>query len=204
MKATIKNLENKEVGSIELLEGIFGVKPRRDILTRMVNYQLAKRRSGNHKVKIISEVSGTASRGPRRVPAAHVKAACVHRSSAKAALSLGQLSVITPMICRRRFARWRFAWRSRPSSRQASSSFSMMPSLPATRPKALAEKFAETGLDFGLIIDGANLDANFAKAARNIKHIDVLLEQGANVYDILRRDILVLTKNAPSSSCRRD
>src|SRR5580692_5968748 len=59
MKATVKNLENKDIGSIELLDAIFGVKPRRDILTRMVNWQLAKRRSGNHKAKGISDVSGT-------------------------------------------------------------------------------------------------------------------------------------------------
>src|ERR1700761_7180018 len=59
MKTAVKNLENKEVGSIDLLDDVFGVTPRRDILTRMVNYQLAKRRSGNHKVKVISEVAGT-------------------------------------------------------------------------------------------------------------------------------------------------
>src|SRR5271154_1938788 len=59
MKATVKNLENKEIGQIDLLDAVFGVTPRRDILTRMVNWQLAKRRSGNHKVKIISEVAGT-------------------------------------------------------------------------------------------------------------------------------------------------
>ena len=59
MKTTVKNLENKDVGSIDLLDAIFGVTPRRDILTRTVNWQLAKRRSGNHKAKIVSEVSGT-------------------------------------------------------------------------------------------------------------------------------------------------
>ncbi|HUY67685.1 MAG TPA: 50S ribosomal protein L4, partial [Alphaproteobacteria bacterium] len=62
--------------------------------------------------------------------------------------------------------------------------------------KGLAQKFAKLGLKSALIIDGANLDPNFVKASRNIPHIDVLPEQGANVYDILRRDILVLTKNA--------
>ena len=62
MKATVKNLENADVGSIDLLEAVFGVKPRRDILTRMVNYQLAKKRSGNHKTKGISEISGTTAK----------------------------------------------------------------------------------------------------------------------------------------------
>ena len=62
--------------------------------------------------------------------------------------------------------------------------------------KALAAKFEKLGLNSVLIIDGANLDPNFVKAARNMPHIDVLPEQGANVYDILRRDVLVLTKNA--------
>jgi large subunit ribosomal protein L4 len=68
--------------------------------------------------------------------------------------------------------------------------------LDSHKTKALAQKFAKLGLESALIIDGANLDENFAKAARNIPHIDVLPEQGANVYDILRRDVLVLTKNA--------
>jgi large subunit ribosomal protein L4 len=68
--------------------------------------------------------------------------------------------------------------------------------LDSHKTKGLVEKFAKLGLNSALIIDGSNLDENFAKAARNIKHIDVLPEQGANVYDILRRDVLVLTKNA--------
>jgi hypothetical protein len=63
-------------------------------------------------------------------------------------------------------------------------------------PEELLAPFAKLGLGSALIIDGANLDPNFTKAARNLPHIDVLPEQGANVYDILRRDILVLTKNA--------
>ena len=71
-----------------------------------------------------------------------------------------------------------------------------MAKLDSHKTKALVEKFKAMGLSSALIIDGANLDENFAKAARNIPHIDVLPEQGANVYDILRRDVLVLTKNA--------
>ena len=68
--------------------------------------------------------------------------------------------------------------------------------LTSHKTKALAAQFAKLGLANVLIIDGANLDANFVKAARNLPHVDVLPEQGANVYDILRRDVLVLTKNA--------
>ena len=59
MKATVKNLENQSIGEIDLLDAIFGIEPRRDILARTVNWQLAKRRSGNHKTKGISDVSGT-------------------------------------------------------------------------------------------------------------------------------------------------
>ena len=68
--------------------------------------------------------------------------------------------------------------------------------LDSHKTKELIAKFGKLGLESALIIDGSNLDSNFAKAARNIPHIDVLPEQGANVYDILRRDVLVLTKNA--------
>lgn len=197
MKTKIKNLENKDVGEIDLIETVFGVTPRRDILTRTVNWQLAKRRSGNHKAKGISEISGTtkkpwaqkgtgrARQGSLRSPqfrkGAVIFGPVVRDHSHDLSKKVRKLAICMAL-----------------SSKQADGKLIILDSakIDSHKTKALAAKFAKLGLASALIIDGANLDANFAKAARNLPHIDVLPEQGANVYDILRRDVLVLTKNA--------
>lgn len=84
MKAVVKNLDNKEVGSIELLDSVYAVEPRRDILTRMVNYQLAKRRSGNHATKCIGQIPARPrSHGRKRAQAVRVKVRFVRRNSAR-------------------------------------------------------------------------------------------------------------------------
>ena len=86
MKLTVRNLDNQEVGDIELAEEVFGLPVRRDILARVVNWQLAKRRAGTHKTKGISDISGTTKKPyqARRAPAAPARAACARRNSAAA------------------------------------------------------------------------------------------------------------------------
>lgn len=197
MKATVKNLENKDVGSIDLLDAVFGVKPRRDIITRMVNYQLAKRRSGNHKAKIISEISGTtkkpwAQKGTGRARQGSLRSPQFR----KGAVIFGPVvrdhahelpkKVRTLALCMAL------------ASKQKDGKLIILDQakVETHKTKTLAKTFEKLGWTSALVIDGANLDPNFAKAARNIKNIDVLPEQGANVYDIMRRDVLVLTKNA--------
>jgi large subunit ribosomal protein L4 len=197
MKTTVKNLENKNVGEIDLIDAVFGITPRRDILTRTVNWQLAKRRSGNHKTKGISEISGTtkkpwaqkgtgrARQGSLRSPqfrkGAVIFGPVVRDHAHDLPKKVRQLGLCMAL-----------------SSKQADGKLIILDAakLDSHKTKALAEKFAKLGFVSALIIDGSNLDPNFAKAARNLPHIDVLPEQGANVYDILRRDVLVLTKNA--------
>lgn len=197
MKTTVKNLENKEVGTIDLLDGVFGVTPRRDILTRTVNWQLAKRRSGNHKAKIVSEVSGTSKK-----PFAQKGTGNARQGSLRSAQFRTGGVIFGPVV--RDHAHdlpkkvRQLALRMALASKLQDGKLIVLDTvtLDSHKTKALAEKFIKLGLSSALIIDGANLDINFAKAARNIPLIDVLPEQGANVYDILRRDILVLTKNA--------
>ncbi|MDR3449464.1 MAG: 50S ribosomal protein L4 [Alphaproteobacteria bacterium] len=197
MKTAIKNLENKEVGSIDLLDAVFGVTPRRDILTRMVNYQLAKRRSGNHKTKGVSEVAGTTKK-----PWAQKGTGRARQGSLRSAQFRKGGIIFGPVV--RDHAHdltkkvRQLALRMALASKQQDGKLIILDSakLDSHKTKALAEKFSKLGWANALIIDGSNLDENFAKAARNIPHIDVLPEQGANVYDILRRDVLVLTKNA--------
>jgi large subunit ribosomal protein L4 len=197
MKAKIKNLENKEVGEIDLLDAIWGVEPRRDIIARMVNYQLAKRRSGNHKTKGISEISGTtkkpwAQKGTGRARQGSLRSPQFRKGGVIFGPVVRDHAHALPKKVRK------LALCMALASKQKEGKLIILDAAKCDAPKtkALAAKFSKLGFASALIIDGANLDPNFALAARNIPHIDVLPEQGANVYDILRRDVLVLTKNA--------
>jgi large subunit ribosomal protein L4 len=197
MKTKIKNLENKDVGEIDLLDAVFGVAPRRDILTRTVNWQLAKRRSGNHKTKGISEVAGTtkkpwAQKGTGRARQGSLRSPQFRKGGIIFGPVVRDHAHDLPKKVRK------LALRMALASKQQDGKLIVLDAakLDSHKTKALAQKFGKLGFTSALIIDGANLDPNFTKAARNIPHIDVLPEQGANVYDILRRDTLVLTKNA--------
>ena len=197
MKTKIKNLENKEVGEIDLLDAIWGVKPRRDILTRTVNWQLAKRRSGNHKTKGISEVMGTtkkpwAQKGTGRARQGSLRSPQFRKGGIIFGPVVRDHAHDLPKKVRK------LALRMALASKQQDGKLIILDTAKCAAPKtkALAKQFAKLGFVSALIIDGSNLDPNFTLAARNIPHIDVLPEQGANVYDILRRDVLVLTKNA--------
>ncbi len=197
MKTTVKNLENKEVGTIDLLDEVFGVAPRRDILARTVNWQLAKRRAGTHKTKGIGDISGTTKK-----PYAQKGTGNARQGSLRSPQFRKGAVIFGPVV--RSHAHdlpkkvRQLALRMALASKQQDGKLIVLDAakLDSHKTKGLAQKFARLGLTSALIIDGANPDPNFSKAARNIPQIDVLPEQGANVYDILRRDVLVLTKNA--------
>jgi len=197
MKAKIKDLENKDVGEIDLLDDVFGVTPRRDILARTVNWQLAKRRSGNHKTKGISDIAGTtkkpwAQKGTGRARQGSLRSPQFRKGGVIFGPVVRDHSHDLPKKVRR------LALCMALASKQQEGKLIVLSEAKCASAKtgALAKKFAKLGFKSALIIDGANLDPNFTLATRNIKNIDVLPEQGANVYDILRRDVLVLTKNA--------
>ena len=197
MKATVKNLENQDVGSLELSDAIFALTPRRDILTRMVNWQLAKRRSGNHATKGISQVSGTtkkpwAQKGTGRARQGSLRSPQFRKGGVIFGPVVRDHAHDLPKKVRQ------LALRMALASKQLEGKLIVLDAAKLTdhKTKILAQKLEVMGLKSVLFIDGANLDPNFTKAARNLPHIDVLPEQGANVYDILRRDVLVLTKNA--------
>lgn len=197
MKTTVKNLENKNVGEIDLLDEVFAVTPRRDLLTRTVNWQLAKRRSGNHKAKGISDVSGTtkkpwAQKGTGRARQGSLRSPQFRKGGVIFGPVVRDHAHDLPKKVRQLALRMAF------SSKQLDGKLIILDEAKLTshKTKELALKFSKIGIRSALIIDGSNLDANFTKAARNIPNIDVLPEQGANVYDVLRRDVLVLTKNA--------
>ncbi len=197
MKADVVKLDAGKAGSVELDESIFGLEPRRDILFRVVRYQLAKRRQGTHKVKTRSETSystkkivrqkgsGGARHGDRNAPIFRhggIYKGPVPRSHAhdlpKKIRALGLKHAL--------------------SAKQAEGKLVILDAgdLKDAKAKSLAQAADKLGWKKALIIDGESVNENLARAAGNIKTIDVLPSQGANVYDILRRDTLVLTKDA--------
>tara|TARA_R110002072_G_scaffold87922_2_gene198011 strand:- start:5299 stop:5919 length:621 start_codon:yes stop_codon:yes gene_type:complete len=197
MKCDILTLDNKKAGSVDLADGVFGAEVRKDIIARMVNYQLAKRRSGNHKTKNVSEIRGTTAKpwnqkGTGRARAGTLRAAQFRGGSTVFGPVVRDHSHKLPKKVRK------LALRSALSSKQADGKLIILDDivLADAKTKDLSGKFAALGLSNALIVTGAEVDSNFARAAANIMNIDVLPQQGANVYDIVRRDVLVLTKAA--------
>ena len=195
MKLDVIKLDGETAGSVDLGDEVFGVEPRADILHRVVRWQRNKAQAGTHKVKTRSETSytkkkiyrqkgtGGARHGDRNAPIfrkggiykgptprshAHDLQKKVRKLGLKMALSSkakdGRIVVIDEA------------------------------KMDAPKTKALAEKLRALGWKRALVIDGAEVDGNFALASRNIETLDVLPSMGANVYDILKRDTLVLTK----------
>ncbi|AIB11122.1 50S ribosomal protein L4 [Azospirillum argentinense] len=197
MKATIKNLNNETVGEIELADEVFGLPSRTDILARMVNWQLAKRRAGTHKTKTISEISGTGKKPYRQKGTGRAR-----QGSMRSAQFRGGATIFGPVVRSHEHDLTKkvrkLALKTALSTKAAEGKLLVLDAASAEshKTKELAVRLASLGLTSALIIDGANLNENFARASRNIPLIDVLPEQGANVYDILRRDTLVLTRNA--------
>lgn len=197
MKIAVKSLDGKASGEITLDKDIFGAEVRQDLLHQMVNYQLAKRRSGNHKAKQRHEISGTgkkpwAQKGTGRARAGDLKRNIDRGGAVVHGPVVRDHSISMPKKLRQ------LAMKSALSSKAAAGKLVILDEAKAkdhkTKPMAAAMKKLE--LDNALIVGGQEVDVNFARATANLPRIDVLPSQGANVYDILRRDVLVLTKDA--------
>jgi large subunit ribosomal protein L4 len=197
MKLDVLKLDGSAAGSVELDEAIFGVAPRADILHRVVRYQLAKRRAGTHDTQNRGDVSRTHSKfgkqkgsggarhGSRNAPifrgggVAHGPHPRSHAHSLnKKVRALGMKMAL--------------------SAKVADGSLMILDqaTLDAPKTKALLDNFAKLGLTNALIIAGTEVDGNFKLAARNIPNVDVLPAAGLNVYDVLRRQKLVLSRDA--------
>lgn len=197
MKLDVKNLDGSAAGSIDLSPDVFGVEVRKDILARMVNYQLAKRRAGTHKSKGRSEIKATAKKVYAQKGTGQArhgnKAAPQFRGGGKAfGPVVRDHAHDLPKKVRR------LAMRTALSAKAAEGKLVVLESMSVEAPKtaALAAKLKKLGIGSALIVGGATVDQNFVRAASNIVNVDVLPQQGANVYDILRRDTLVLTRDA--------
>jgi large subunit ribosomal protein L4 len=196
MKADIITLDAKSVGSLDLPDAIFGVEVRGDILQRVVRWQLAKRQAGTHKVKGRSEVSGTTKKPFRQKGTGRARQGSMRSTQhRKGGIIFGPLVRSHAHDLTKKIRR--LGLKSALSAKAKDGKLVILDGVAGNaKTKDLAGRFKKLGWSSVLIIDGAELDAGFARAARNIIGVDVLPSQGANVYDILRRDTLVLTKAA--------
>ena len=196
MKLSVKSLDAKDVGEIELNDSIFGIEPRRDILARVVNWQLAKRRAGTHKVKLVSDISGTTAKPFRQKGTGRAR-----QGSTRAVQFRGGATAHGPVV--RSHAHdlpkkvRRLGLKCALSAKQAEGKLIVLDQTDGSgKTKDLIKQFDALGWSSVLVIDGPEVNVSFARAARNIPKVDVLPQHGVNVYDILRRDTLVLTRDA--------
>jgi large subunit ribosomal protein L4 len=193
MKLDIHNFDAEPTGSAELPDEIFGVAPRNDIIARVIHWQLARRRGGNHKIKGMGEVSGTtrkpykqkgtgnARQGSLRAPQfrtggiVHGPVVRDHGYSLnKKVRRLGLLSAL--------------------SQKAAEGKLVILDTVGAvTKTREVAAKFKKFGWSSALIVDAA-VDQNFLRASQNVHGLDILPVIGANVYDIVKHDVLVITQ----------
>ncbi|HKM71259.1 MAG TPA: 50S ribosomal protein L4 [Stellaceae bacterium] len=197
MKLIVRNLNNEEVGDIELADEVFGVPIRRDILARVVNWQLAKRRAGTHKAKGISEIRGTTKKPYKQKGTGRAR-----QGSLRSPQFRGGARIFGPVVRSHAFDLQkkvrRLGLKIALSAKQDEGKLVVIDAahLTEAKTKVLRARLATLGWDSVLIIDGTVVDEGLARAARNLPRVDVLPQQGANVYDILRRDTLVLTREA--------
>jgi large subunit ribosomal protein L4 len=204
MDHKVQSLDGKADDSIVLPDDIFGLEPRADILQRMVRWQLSKRQAGTHKTKTRSEISLSTKKFGNQ------KGGGRARHGAKSAPQFrGGGKAFGPVVRSHEHDLPKkvraLALKLALSDKAKGEKLIVIADAVAAEPKtkALSERFAKLGLGNALIIGGAALDENFAKAARNIVGVDVLPIQGINVYDIMRRDTLVLTKAAVEALTER-
>ena len=198
MKLDVIKLDGGKAGSVDLDDAIFGIADiRGDILQRVVTWQLAKRRSGNHKIQVRNEVSRTGKKMYKQKGTGSAR-----HGSRRAAQFVGGAKAHGPVVRSHAFDLPKkiraMALRHALSSKAKAGSIIVLDSAVLTDPKtaALRATFDKIGLKNALVIAGPEVDGNFKLAARNIPNIDVLPNAGLNVYDVLRRHTLVLTKDA--------
>jgi large subunit ribosomal protein L4 len=196
MQIKVHNLEAKEVGTIELADSIFGLPSRTDILARVIDWQLAKRRAGTHKTKGVSDIAGTTKKPFKQKGTGQAR-----QGSLRSPQFRGGAVIFGPVVRSHEYALnkkiRKLGLKTALSVKQAEGKLIILDQLGTdTKTKALAERFAKLGWGSVLVIDGPGLSDGFRRAAANLKNVDVLPQQGANVYDIIRRDTLVLTRAA--------
>ena len=197
MKQEIKSLENKVVKEIDLDKKIFGVEIKNEIIHRMIRYQLAKKRSGNHKTKGISEISGTT-----RKPFKQKGTGSARQGSRRSPQMRGGAVIFGPQVrshAHKLPKRIRsLALKMALSNKLKEGKLKVVSDFKISKPKTsfLTSKLAKMEIDSALFIDGKDVEKNFENALRNIPKTDFLPIAGLNVYDIIRRNFLIISEKA--------
>jgi len=197
MDLKVTTLAGKDAGKVTLADEIFGLEPREDILQRVVRWQLAKRQQGSHQTKGRADISRTGAKMYRQKGTGRAR-----HSSARAPQFRGGGKAHGPVSRSHAIdlpKKVRALGLKHALSAKAQASALIIIDdllLKEAKTKSLVESFAKLGLTNALMIGGAEIDQNFRRAAANIPNVDVLPIQGINVYDILRRGTLVLSKSA--------
>jgi large subunit ribosomal protein L4 len=197
MKADVLTLDNTKAGSVDLAEEIFGLPSRPDILARVVQWQLAKRRAGTHSTKSTSDVVGSTKKLGRQKGGGRAR-----HGSKKTNIFRGGAVGHGPVPRSHAFSLPKqvraLGLKTALSAKLAEGKLIVIESTQtdSAKTKDLAPRLSGLGIASALLIDGAVLNENFRRAASNIPQLDVLPSVGANVFDIMRHDVLVLTKDA--------
>lgn len=200
MKTDVTTLEATKSGTVDLNDSVYGLELRADLLHRMVNYQLASRQAGTHKTKNRSEIVGTTKKFGRQKGSGGAR-----HGNRKSNIFIGGGRAHGPVVRSHATKLPKkvriLALKTALSSKVKAEQLIVLDKAESKDGKTsvLRNQLSKLGITSALIIDGSDVNENFARAARNIEKVDVLPVQGINVYDILRRDYLVLTKAAIDS-----
>ncbi|WP_156851110.1 50S ribosomal protein L4 [Bartonella refiksaydamii] len=197
MDLVIKTLDGNETGKLKVSEAVFGLIPREDILQRVVRWQLARHQQGTHQSQGRSDVSRTGAKMFKQKGTGRAR-----HSSARAPQFRGGGKAHGPVARSHahdlpkkvRALGLRLALSAKLKAKDLIVVEAL--SVKDAKTKMLVSHFSNLGFDNALLIGGKEIDINFSRAASNIPNIDILPIQGINVYDILRRSKLVLSKEA--------
>jgi large subunit ribosomal protein L4 len=197
VKIDVTSFDGQSAGSIELSDEVFGLEPRADLIARIIRWQLAKRRAGTHAVKNRAEIARTGKKMYKQKGTGGAR-----HGSARVPQFRGGGRAFGPQVrshehdLNKKVKRLALKHALSAKAKDGAIVIWENAQLTEAKTKVLAAGFVKTGLSSALIIDGATPEKNFALAARNIPMIDVLPVEGVNVYDIVRREKLVLTRAA--------
>jgi len=196
MKTKVLNLDNKSSGEIDLNDAIFGLEPRADLIQRVVVWQLAKRRAGTHKVLTRGEINRTKKKVYKQKGTGQAR-----HGARSAPLFVGGAKAMGPVQHSHEFDLPKkvraLGLKHALSTKAKSGAIVVLDEATAKEIKTghLAKQFGKMGVDSALVVDGV-FDKNFQLSARNLAHVSLVPAAGLNVYDIMKRDKLVLTTAA--------
>lgn len=197
MKYDVIDLDKNKIGSVDLADEVFGVEIRKDILARVIDWQLAKRRAGTHATKGISEISGTTKKPFKQKGTGNAR-----QGSLRSPQFRGGATIFGPVVRSHAYSLPKkiraLGLRIALSEKAKSGKLVVIDSVKIDAPKTkeVSARLQKLGWGSALVLDKPEAAVNFSLAVSNIVGIDVLPPEGANVYDIVKRDTLVLTKDA--------